>query len=61
MALSKIQGHRLFQRLVGPARFERRPTIRKSREFMVCRRGETPLVPHYKFRSPNKALALPKM
>ena len=52
------QGHRLFQGRVGPARFERRPTIRKHREIMVGRRGEAPLVPPYSFRSPNKAMAL---
>ena len=45
-------------RRVGQARFERRPTIGKRREFMVGRRGEAPLVPPYKFRRPNKAMAL---
>ena len=53
----KDQGHRLFQGRVGPARFERRPTIRKRREIRVGRRGETPLAP-YKFRRPNKEMDL---
>ncbi len=57
----EMQGHRLFQRRVGPARFERRPTIGNRREFMVGRRGEAPRVPPYKFRRPNKAIALPEM
>ena len=47
-----------FKGRVGPARFERRPTIRKHREIMVGRRGEAPLVPPYSFRRPNKAMAL---
>ncbi len=29
----------LFLRRVGPARFERRPTLRKRQEIMVGRRG----------------------
>ena len=37
----------VFQCRVGPARFERRPTIGKCRENMVGRRGEAPLVPPY--------------
>ena len=48
----------MFLRRGGPAQFERRPTIGKRREIMVGRRGETPLVPHYRCRSPKKALAL---
>ncbi len=52
------QGDRLFQCRVGPTRFERRPTIRKHREFMVGRRGEAPLVPPYRLHRPNKAMAL---
>ena len=52
------QGHRLFQRKVRPAQFERQPTIGKRREIRVGRRGETPLVPPYKFHRPNKAMAL---
>ncbi len=39
------QSHRLFQRRLGPARFERRSTIIKRPEIMVGRRGEAPLVP----------------
>ena len=31
-----------FFQVVGPVRFERRPTNRKRRELMVGRRGETP-------------------
>ena len=34
-------------RRVGPARFERRPTIRKHRDWLVGRRGDAPLVPPY--------------
>ncbi len=56
----KDQGHRLFQGRVGPARFERRPTIRKRRELLVGRRGEAPLVPPYILPSFIKALALLK-
>ena len=56
--VTTCQGHRLFQGRVGPARFERRPTIRKHQEIMVGRRGEAPLVPPYSFRRPNKAMAL---
>ena len=41
-----MQGHHRFQCRVGQARFERRPTIGKRREFMVGRRGEAPLVSH---------------
>ena len=52
------QGHRLFQRRVRPARFERRPTILKPRELLVGRRGEAPLVPPYILPSFKKALAL---
>ncbi len=37
----------LFQCRVGPARFERRPTIRTHRELTVGRRGESPLVSTY--------------
>ena len=50
---------REFLRRVGQVRFERRPTNGKRREIMVGLRGEAPLVPPYKFRSPNKAIALP--
>ncbi len=53
------QGHRLFQRRAGPARFERRPTIMNLRELLVGRRGEAPLVPPYILPSFKKALALP--
>ena len=42
-----MRGHRLFQCRVGPAQFERRPTIGKCRENRVGRRGEAPLVPPY--------------
>ena len=49
---------RLFQRRVGPARFERRPTIGNRREILVGRRGEAPLVPPYRLRRPNKAMVL---
>jgi len=49
------QGNRRFQCRVGPARFERRPTIRKRRELMVGLRGETPLVPPYILPSFKKA------
>ncbi len=42
-----VKGNRLFQSKVGPARFERRPTIRKPQELMVGRRGEAPLAPPY--------------
>ena len=52
------QGHRLFQSRVGPARFERRLTIRKRREFVVGRRDETPLVSPDILSSHIKALAL---
>ena len=52
------QGHRLFQRRMGPAQFERRPTIGKRREILVGRRGEASLVPPYRLRRPNKAMAL---
>ena len=52
------QGNRLVQGRAWPARFERRPTIRERREFMVDRRGETPLVPPYRFLRPNKSIAL---
>ena len=52
------QGHRLFQRRVGPARFERRPTILKHRELLVGQRGEAPLVPPYILPSFKMALAL---
>ena len=55
---NNVQGHRLFQIRVGPARFEGRPTIRKRREVLVGRRGEAPLVPPYSLRRPNKAMAL---
>ena len=48
----------LFQRRVGLAQFERRPTIGNRREIRVGRRGEAPLVPPYSFRSLNKAMAL---
>ena len=47
-----------FLRRVGPARRERRPTIRKLRELLVGRRGEAPLVPPYILPSFKKALAL---
>ena len=43
---------------MGPARFERRPTIVKHREIMVGRRGEAPLVPPYTSPCFNKAMAL---
>ena len=33
----------LFLRRLGPARFERRPTVVQSLEILVGRRGETPL------------------
>ena len=56
--LAEQAGHRLFQGRVGPAQFERRPTIGNRREFMVGRRGEAPLVPPYRLRSPNKAMPL---
>ena len=36
-------------RRVGPARFERRPTIRGLDNILVGRRGEAPLVPPYDF------------
>ena len=52
------QSHRLFQRRLGPARFERRSTIIKRPEIMVGRRGEAPLVAPDIFFRPNKALAL---
>ena len=39
------RGQRLLQRRVGPARFERRPTILKHRDLRVGWRGEAPLVP----------------
>ena len=48
----------MFLRRVGPAQFERRPTIRKHREILVGRRGEAPLVPPYSLRRTNKAMAL---
>ena len=53
-------GHRLFQRRVGPARFERRPIIgnRRDIKIMVGRRGDAPLVPPYRFRRLNKAMVL---
>jgi len=53
------QGHRLFRRRVGAARFERRPTIVKHREIMVGQRGEAPPVPPYSFRRLNQAMAWP--
>ena len=40
----EVLGQRHFPRRVGPARFERRPTISKRRELLVGRRGEAPLV-----------------
>ena len=52
------RGHHLVQRRVGPARFERQPTIGKRREILVGRRGEAPLVPPYSLCRPNKAMAL---
>ena len=42
----------------GPAQFERRTTLGKRREIMVGRRDEAPLVPPYRLRRPNKAMAL---
>ena len=48
----------MFLRRVGPARFERRPTLGNRREIRVGRRGEAPLVPPDSFRSPTKAMAL---
>ncbi len=36
------------------------PPCRKHREILVGRRSETPLVPPYMFRRPNKAMALKK-
>jgi hypothetical protein len=54
----KTQGNRLVQRRVGPARFERRPTIMRRRELLVGRRGEASLVPPYNLPSFKKALAL---
>ncbi len=36
-----------FECRVGPARFERRPTIGKCRENRVGQRGEAPLAPPY--------------
>ena len=48
----------LFLRRVGPARFERRPTIRKLRDLLVGRRGEAPLVPPYILPSFKIALDL---
>ena len=44
---------------MGPARFERRPTILHRREIMVGRRGEAPLVPPDFSTKFKKALALP--
>ena len=52
------QGHRLFQSRVGPTRFERRTIKHNSREIMVGRRGEAPLVPPYGLPSFKTALAL---
>ncbi len=37
----------LFLRGLGPARFERRPTVVQSLEILVGRRGETPLSTPY--------------
>ncbi len=58
LLLRIVQGHHLFQSRVGPVRFERRPTIGTQLEIMVGRRVEAPLVPPYRFRRPNKAMAL---
>ena len=61
-ALGHPLGHaalqREFLRRVGPAHFERRPTIGKCQEILVGRRGEAPLAPPYRLRSRNKAMAL---
>ena len=53
-----VANNPMFLRRAGPARFERRPTIGKCREILVGRRDEAPLVPPYRLRSPNKAMAL---
>ena len=45
---------------MGPARFQRQPTIMNLRELLVGRRGEAPLVPPYILSSFKKALALAK-
>lgn len=40
-----MNGNRLFECRVGPARFDRRPTLCEFRHLLVGPRGETPLVP----------------
>ena len=49
---SPFQGRR-----VGPARFERRPTLGNRREIMVGRRGEAPLFPPDSLSNRNWAMA----
>ena len=52
------QGHRLFHVEWDKLASSAGPPCRRHREIMVGRRDEAPLVPPYKFRRPNKAMAL---
>ena len=47
----------MFLRRVGPARFERRPTLAQSVKNVVGLRDETLLVPPYRFHRPGKSIS----
>ena len=42
-----VANNPMFLRRVGPAQFERRPTIEKHRKILVGQRDEAPLIPPY--------------